>query len=113
MSDIIYKICTGKEWAAALEAGVYSGSLDDKRDGFIHFSTQKQVKRTLAKYFSGQADLLLLAIDVSLLNPLKLKYEGKKGADKYPHLYGALSPSAVQAQYPVCLSAANEHIIDY
>jgi len=113
LSDVIYKICTKKEWADVLDAGVYEGSVDDKRDGFIHFSTQKQVKRVLAKYFSGQTDLLLLAIDVSLLNPLKLKYEGKMGADKYPHLYEALSPSAVHAQYPVRLSDTNEHIIDY
>jgi len=113
LSDVIYKICTRKEWADALDAGVYEGSVDDIRDGFIHFSTQKQIKRVLAKYFSGQADLLLLAIDVSLLNPLKLKYEGKVGADKYPHLYETLSPCAVLAQYSIRLSAANEHIIDY
>jgi len=113
VGETIYKICSETEWRGALDAGVYDGSKDDKRDGFIHFSTRKQVRKTLEKHFSGQADLLLLAIDVSLLNPLKLKYEGQRGADKFPHLYEKLSPRAVRAQYPIHLNAAKEHIVEF
>ncbi len=89
------------------------GSRDDVRDGFIHFSTREQVTGTLAKHFAGQGDLLLLAIDVSLLNPQDLKYEGSAGGKKYPHLYGSLCLSAVKEHYIISQNDAGEHIVDF
>lgn len=113
MKNTIYKICPETAWDAAVVAGIYEGSQDDKRDGFIHFSTKGQVKATLAKHFSRQAGLLLLAIDVSLLNPSELKYEDNGKGEKFPHLYGKLSLSVVQACCPIRMTAAREHIIDF
>ena len=52
----IYKICRPDEWAAAERAGVFRGSPDDRRDGFIHFSTAAQVPGTAEKYFAGEPD---------------------------------------------------------
>ena len=110
---IIYKICPKTEWQDACRTGLYMGSLDDARDGFIHFSTREQVMGTLAKHFAGQSDLLLLAIDVSQLNPQDLKYEGSIGGKKYPHLYGSLCPSAVKEYYIIGLSDVGEHMVDF
>jgi hypothetical protein len=59
----IYKICPASAWREAERLGAYRGSADDARDGFIHFSTAAQVPGTLAKYYSGQSNLLLIAVD--------------------------------------------------
>ncbi|MCF8474397.1 MAG: DUF952 domain-containing protein [Emcibacter sp.] len=111
--DIIYKICPKEDWDDACKIGFYSGSEDDLRDGFIHFSTKAQVEKTLSKHFSGQKGLLLLAVDVSYLNPSALKYETSRRGEKYPHLYGKLLPSMVKARYIIELNDVNEHVIDF
>lgn len=53
----IYKICRAAEWDEAVESGGFVGSQVDRRDGYIHFSTQRQVAETAAKYFAGFHDL--------------------------------------------------------
>ncbi len=64
---IIYKLLTRADWEAAQTAGVYRGSADDLRDGFIHFSTAAQLAGTARKHFTGVSDLVLLAVDVAAL----------------------------------------------
>jgi uncharacterized protein (DUF952 family) len=64
----IYKLMTAAEWDAAWAEGVYRGSEQDQRDGFIHMSTAAQIAETARKYFSGVPDLVLLAIDVEMLH---------------------------------------------
>src|SRR5262249_1633375 len=62
-TDRIYKVARAPEWEAAKRSGVYSGSPDDRRDGFVHFSTAEQLAGTLAKHFAGVSNLILVAID--------------------------------------------------
>lgn len=93
--NIIYKICGSDEWVKAKSNGVYSGSADDKRDGFIHFSSKEQVEGTLGKHFKDKMGLLLLSIDVSLLPVEKLKWETSRNNQKFPHLYDDLNLDAV------------------
>ncbi len=57
----IYKLLPAAEWEAAWAEGVYRGSEQDQRDGFIHMSTAAQIAGTARKYFSGVPDLVLLA----------------------------------------------------
>ena len=59
----VYKICSRALWREAERSGVFRGSDDDRRDGFIHFSTAAQVAETAAKHFSGQRDLLLIRVN--------------------------------------------------
>ena len=89
MSETIYKICSEAEWQRALASGSYTGSADDARDGFIHFSLADQLRATAAKYFSGRTDLLLVAIDPAALGEA-LRYEPSRGGALFPHLYAAL-----------------------
>jgi uncharacterized protein (DUF952 family) len=91
---IVYKICRPEEWQAAEHDGVFCGSPDDRRDGFIHFSAAVQVPGTVEKYFSGQAGLILIAIDARALGAA-LKWEPSRGGALFPHLYGDLSLDAV------------------
>lgn len=90
----IYKICRLDEWAEAERAGVFRGSPDDKRDGFIHFSTAVQIPETVEKYFAGESDLVLVAVDAAKLGAA-LKWEPSRGGALFPHLYGDLSLTAV------------------
>ena len=93
-SATIYKILSGEAWREAERSGVYHGSSDDTRDGFIHFSTAEQTPGTYEKYFSGKPDLILAAIDVEALGDA-LKWEPSRGGALFPHLYGDLPLSAV------------------
>lgn len=104
----IYKIMTAAEWAAAQAAGVYNGSAHDRRDGFIHFSTARQVAETAAKHFAGQADLVLLAVDPAPLGEA-LKWEPSRGGALFPHLYTVLPCSAVTEAHDLPLGADGAH----
>ena len=61
----IYKICPASAWREAERQGVYKGSADDLRDGYIHFSTASQVAETARKHYFGQTGLFLIAVDGS------------------------------------------------
>jgi uncharacterized protein (DUF952 family) len=92
MATLVYKICPRAEWEAALAEGVYHGSEVDRRDGFIHFSSEAQVGETLRRHFAGQRDLLLVAVDSGALGPA-LRFETSRGGELFPHLYGPLPVS--------------------
>ena len=63
MGQTIYKILPAAMWTDAVAAGSFRGSPLDLADGFIHFSTAKQVRETAAKHFAGIHDLVLVAVD--------------------------------------------------
>jgi uncharacterized protein (DUF952 family) len=91
---LVYKLLRRAEWQAALAAGVYAGSADDARDGFIHFSTAKQIEGTLRKHFHGVSDLIVLTIDTRQIAE-SLKWEPSRGGQLFPHLYAPLPLAAV------------------
>ena len=66
MNDI-YKILTENEWDEACLKGYIDTSLDQE-DGFIHFSSARQLALTLQLYFKNEENLVLLQIDTSKLN---------------------------------------------
>lgn len=92
----IYKICPASAWREAERRGVYLGSADDLRDGFIHFSTAAQVAETARKHFFGQTGLFLIAVDTDQLGD-ELRWEPSRGGELFPHLYGELDLGATTA----------------
>ncbi|ETR77231.1 glutathione S-transferase [Afipia sp. P52-10] len=106
----IYKICPASAWREAERQGVYRGSADDKRDGYIHFSTAAQVPGTAAKYFSGQQGLFLVAVDADALGAA-LRWEPARGGDLFPHLYGDLDVGAVLSIVDLTQRADGSHVI--
>ncbi len=94
VSLVVFKIVAAEEWAEAKAAGVFTGAGVDRADGFIHFSTAEQAPETAAKWFAGQDDLTLAAIDVEALGK-DLRWEPSRGGALFPHLYGRLEMSAV------------------
>lgn len=97
---LIYKIATTEQWQAAVATGVFEGAPIDRRDGFIHFSTEAQVAETLAKHFAGQRDLLLIAVDADQLGEA-LRWEVSRGGELFPHLYAAMPLTAAVSVRPV------------
>jgi uncharacterized protein (DUF952 family) len=89
MSEPVYKICSSTTLQEARRSGRFEGSADDLRDGFIHLSAGRQLAGTLAKYFSGQPYLVLLAVDPDRLGA-SLRWVASRGGELFPHLYGPL-----------------------
>ena len=109
MSDIVYKIVPADLWQEAELSGVFGGAPIDLTDGYIHFSTAMQSRRTAELYFKGQDDLLLVAVDGASLGEA-LKYEPSRGGDLFPHLYGPLPMSAVLSESPLPLGPDGQHV---
>jgi uncharacterized protein (DUF952 family) len=111
--EYIYNLCRAVDWEAAKRKGVYEGSADDRRDGFIHFSTGAQVAESAAKHRAVQADILLLTVPVKALGP-ELAWEpsrgGSRGGELFPHLYGPLPVDAVERVDELPLTAEGKHI---
>jgi uncharacterized protein (DUF952 family) len=108
MSRIIYKITPQSLWREAEERGRFDGAPVDKADGFIHFSTAAQVQETAARHFAGQDNLLLIAVEASMLGPA-LRYEPSRGGALFPHLYAPLPLEAVLWVKPLPLEAGGAH----
>lgn len=104
----IYKITPKDAWAEAETAGVFQGAAIDLSDGFIHFSTAEQTAETASKHFSGQDDLLLVAVDATALGDT-LKWEVSRGGALFPHLYHTLPMSAVLWAKPMPLGKNGVH----
>jgi len=109
VSTIIYKICAAALWREAEGAGLFCGAGVDLRDGFIHFSTAKQVVETAEKHFAGAGDLVLVAVDADALGGA-LQWEASRGGALFPHLYGALPLHAVHWVKPLALGADGRHV---
>ena len=91
MNDV-FKILTKEEWSDALKHGYVKTEID-KNDGFIHFSTSKQLAKTLRLYFNDIDEIVLLQINEEKIQS-DLVYEqsdSNNRVGKFPHLYGKLS----------------------
>jgi uncharacterized protein (DUF952 family) len=92
----IYKICSASAWREAERQGLYRGSADDVRDGFIHFSSAAQLAETATKHFFGQTGLFLIEVDADALGEV-LRWERSRNDELFPHLYSELDLGAVIA----------------
>jgi uncharacterized protein (DUF952 family) len=94
MDGTVYKIMSRTAFAEAKAKGRFEGSADDRRDGFIHLSLTDQLEGTLAKHFTGQKDLVLLAVDAPSLSE-RLRWEPSRCGALFPHHYGPLDFAAL------------------
>lgn len=79
----IYKVCEAAHWEEAKRTGVFAGSAVDYADGYIHFSTARQVAATAARHFAGQSGLVLVAVQAEELGDA-LRWEGRAAATCFP-----------------------------
>jgi uncharacterized protein (DUF952 family) len=111
MSEMIYHLCPAEAWADAVAAGRYLGSEDDRRDGFIHFSTAAQLAESARRHRAGQAGLVLVAVDTARLGD-RLRWEpapARSGGALFPHLYGPLFPTEAARVDPLPLGPDGRH----
>ncbi|MGZ8401165.1 MAG: DUF952 domain-containing protein [Methyloceanibacter sp.] len=108
MDGTIYKVLSRAALAEAKAKGLFEGSADDARDGFIHLSSPDQLEGTLAKHYAGQKDLVLLAVDTMSLGE-RLQWEPSRGGAIFPHLYGPLDLKALLWDEPLELGANGRH----
>ena len=111
MEPLIYTLVRAADWQAAQAAGAYAGSADDRRDGFLHFSSAAQVRASAAKHRAGEPDLVLVEVDAAACGDA-LRWEAAAGGSRpglFPHLYGALPLSAVRSVTPLPLGADGVH----
>jgi uncharacterized protein (DUF952 family) len=105
----IFKIVPRPEWERAGES--YAGSAHDQADGFLHFSTRPQLAETLRRYYAGQTDLMLVAVEADKLGVgLKWEHSPSRGED-FPHLYAPLPRSAVLWSKPLNRQADGEFLL--
>lgn len=112
MERFIYTLVREADWRAARAAGEYRGSADDRRDGFLHFSTAAQLRATAAKHRAGVADLWLLEAEAAALGGA-LKWEPAGSPSRpglFPHLYAPLPVAAVTRAVAVPLGGDGVHL---
>ena len=91
----IHHIVNAETWRKACEAGEYApDSLKD--EGFIHFSTTDQVSRTLARYYEGVENLLLVTYEADCFGD-NLVFEATVSDEVFPHIYCAIDPAAARS----------------
>jgi uncharacterized protein (DUF952 family) len=100
--QFVFKIAPRAAWDAACRVGAYTGSSDDRRDGFIHLSLREQLPGTLAKHFRNQQDLVLIQFETRALGEA-LRWEVSRGGQHFPHLYAELPTRAAVAVTPLQL----------
>ena len=95
MSRFLYHLARGPEWQAAEAEGLYRGSADDRRDGFLHFSTAEQVIESCRRHRAGEQDVLLVVVPEAAVDGWR--WEPSRAGALFPHLYAALPLKAVVA----------------
>lgn len=107
-TDLIFHMCRRDEWQNAARS-VYRGSTQDLADGFIHFSTADQIVESAARHRTGQAGLVLIAVDPAALGP-ELKWELSRAGALFPHLHGPLPLTAVSWVRDLPLGPDGTHV---
>lgn len=105
----IFHMADGAVWAAAQTSGIYSGTADDRRDGFIHFSTAMQLRESAAKHRAGRTGLFLLKVAAENLGE-RLKWEPARGGQLFPHLHGPLLVEAVSGIHDLPVGPDGHHV---
>lgn len=95
-----YKVLTAAQMAALEHDGRFEGAPVDLADGYIHLSTAAQLTETVDKYFAGQDDLHIAAVDLDALGDA-VRWEPSRGGQSFPHLYAPLTLDAVIAYGPL------------
>ena len=104
--DPVWKILLAEEAAQLIVTGRFEGSVDDRRDGFIHLSSGTQLAGTIGKHFAGRTGLVAARCDPQALGDA-LRWETSRGGAPFPHLYRPLLLADVAALVP----SAEERLI--
>lgn len=96
---MIYKVLTAEQ-LAEVEAGGLMQAPIDIADGYVHFSTSKQLQETLTKWFKGKTGCVLVSVDSNDFGP-DLKWEVSRGGDLFPHVYAPVREYHISSIWPL------------
>lgn len=105
MTAPLFHIVDADVWAAAVEAGQYAPE-SLRAEGFVHLSFADQVDGTLARYYAGVPNLVVVEFDGERLG-LPVVVENLAGTGDFPHVYGPLPTAAAVAVRPVSRAGAS------
>jgi len=88
----LFHLVGAAEWESAREGDVYRPA-SFAREGFIHFSTDRQLLASAEKWFGGRDDVLVVSVRQDRVGP-ELRFE-RVGSEDFPHLYAPLPLEAV------------------
>jgi uncharacterized protein (DUF952 family) len=94
----IFKIITAADWLA-LQTETHYAHESLAQEGFIHFALENQILAVANKHFSDKKELRLIVVNTDLLECPWVVEDLKKKGIFYPHLYGKLNTSAIEAVY--------------
>ena len=94
---LVYKVLRANEHALFQAAGQFEGGPDDRRDGFVHLSTRKQLSGTLERHFASETDVVVLELYASAMGEA-LRWERSRGGALFPHLYAAMTSAMVRSE---------------
>ena len=102
----IFHIATLADWTDAQASGAYTTStvgVTLEEEGFLHASRADQWEGVRARYYADVDEpLVLLEIDTDLLDvPVVEEVPAPGMTETFPHVYGAIAPSAVVAARPL------------
>jgi uncharacterized protein (DUF952 family) len=104
----IYHLAREAGWRDAERSGTYTGTPEDRADGYLPFSTAAQVAESAARHRRGETDIVLVAVDADSLGDA-LRWEPSRGGDLFPHLYGPLPMASVLWSKPLPLGDDGLH----
>jgi len=104
MEEPIYHILSASEWFRACQMGSYEPESIQK-EGFIHFSTKKQIRQTLKKWYPHRDDLFIIEVYQNKVS-VDLRFEGE---ERFPHLYRPLDTAEINRVFPLPLLDQGEH----
>ncbi|HEY4587366.1 MAG TPA: DUF952 domain-containing protein [Brevundimonas sp.] len=111
LPDVAFKILSRADWRATLAEGRYDGSAVDLADGYIHLSAADQLEATAAKHYAGQAELMLVEVDLTALGDA-LIWEPSRGGALFPHIYGPLPVAATRSARALSVTADGRMIVE-
>ena len=102
----IFHIATLADWERAERDGAYTTStrgVSLAEQGYIHASRAEQWRGVRAAFYADVTEpLVLLEIDTDLLDvPVVEEAPSPGSTETFPHVYGAIAPSAVVAVSPL------------
>ena len=102
----IFHIATLTDWESAQQSGAYTTStlgVTLEEEGYIHASRSDQWEGVRAAFYADVREpLVLLEIDTDLLDvPVVEEVPAPGVTETFPHVYGAIPPSAVVSVQPL------------
>ena len=95
ISQKIYHITSQPEWNSAQSKGEYLPQ-GFAQENFIHCSYSHQILTVANRFYQGQQNLVILAIETANLRNNLIDENLEGGTELYPHLYSSLPIAAVE-----------------